>query len=152
MRQPKKGKGMGTISIDVDAIRPGMLLAKPLLDSRGGILLPAGIRLTPIFASRIRKWGIAVIEVESHDTRVALSPNDRTIVPPPEAAPAPEPERDPLAEQFVGEVDERFINVADNALMMTLRGIVIRRLLADGGKRVSALAQGQKKGPAGQCP
>ncbi|MDR2391777.1 MAG: hypothetical protein LBE84_08885 [Planctomycetota bacterium] len=143
---------MGTISIGVDAIRPGMRLAKSLLDPGGNTLLPAGIRLTPIFASRIRKWGIAAIEVESHDTRAALSPNDRTVVPSPEAAPDPGPERNPLAEQIVGEVDERFINVAGDALMMKLRGIVIRRLLTDGGKGVSALVQGQKKGPAGQCP
>lgn len=144
---------MGTISIGIDAIKPGMRLAKPLLDSGGATLLPAGIRLTPIFASRIRKWGITAIEVESRETRAALSPSGRSIASIPAAAPAPELEKNPLAEQIAREVESRFVNVADDALMMRLRDIAIRRLVAAGRKGVFAFVHGQTGDSADRpCP
>ncbi len=51
-----------------DALKPGMMLAKPVIDPRGSVLLRQGIVLTPEYIEKIIQRGFASIFISDGDT------------------------------------------------------------------------------------
>lgn len=53
--------------LTVDQAREGMVLAAPVTDRRGRLLLPEGRPLTERHVEALRMWGISHVEVEGDD-------------------------------------------------------------------------------------
>lgn len=56
------------LRLPIDVLEPGMVLAKPVIDSRGSVLLRQGVTLTDEYISNIRKRGFASVFISDGDT------------------------------------------------------------------------------------
>ncbi|MBF0430279.1 MAG: hypothetical protein HQK83_03300 [Fibrobacteria bacterium] len=56
--------------VPVTEIEDGMLLAKPILGTDGKILLAPGVELKATMSSRLRNWGVVIVNIleERDDT------------------------------------------------------------------------------------
>ncbi len=134
------------MQLKIDQIVPGMTLAEPITNGSGVTLMPAGIRLTPMFIARIRKWNIDTLDVFTEprrpDTGVRRAPAARKAA---EARPddsGPDKpdggenevpgEREEFARATAIEISRPFVSVKSNPLMMQLRASVIKRLVLHG--------------------
>lgn len=152
-------QGIGTLEkvrLSVAEITPGMKLAKPITNANGSTLMPAGIRLTPMFIARIKKWNIESLDVlidEKESQPEATSESARIKA---AAARGSGDDDEELSEEqlefargVAAEVSARFVNVRDNPLMMQLRAVVIKRLVMHGPDGVvNVLRQWQTPPPA----
>lgn len=130
------------MQVKVDEIVPGMTLAEPITNAGGVTLMPAGIRLTPMFIARIRKWNIETLDVfpekpRSPDTAVRLRSSTSVRLRAAAAArPPPPPPQSEEAVEFARatalEISRPFVGVKSNALMMALRAAVIKKLVRHG--------------------
>lgn len=122
--------------LTIDQITPGMKLAEAVTNAAGVTLMPAGIRLTPMFINRLKKWNIASLSVFVDRVRTGktdVTPVQRASAPAASApATAAMPQPDEFARQIAREVAGWFINLRDNPLMMQLRNTAIKRLVAHG--------------------
>ncbi len=119
-----------------------MTLAEPITNGSGVTLMPAGIRLTPMFIARIRKWNIETLDVFTEprrsDTTVKRAAARKNAEAPAAASGQENGEQDIPAdrEEFARataiEISRPFVSVKANPLMMQLRAAVIRKLIAHG--------------------
>ena len=128
------GEAVDKISLRLEEITPGMHLAEAITDAGGVTLIPAGIRLTPMFISRISKWGLTRLEIRAEDApaKGAVPKPAANAAPPAPAAGKPPPELEEFVRGVAGEVSGWFVNVKDNPLMARLRVAAIRGLVAHG--------------------
>lgn len=67
LEQPPNNIGdlppLNKVRLHLDKITPGMKLAEPITTPAGITLMPAGIRLTPMFLVRIKKWNVEELDV-----------------------------------------------------------------------------------------
>ena len=143
-----------------------MKLAEPITNSAGITLMPAGIRLTPMFIARIKKWNIdtlevlvdkmrtdAVEEIEPRRT-TAIRPHTPTGVRDRSGAGAGgdgalSESQEEFARSVATDVSKIFLNVRQNPLMMQLRAIVIKRLVVKGPDSV---VNSLRRGPLDDIP
>ena len=85
--------------VQVEDAVPGEVLAEPLSNSRGQVLLPKGARLSAAVLSRCRGWGVEVVVVEGEDQEAA--------------------ER----QQLLADLEFRFAEVQDDELMEQIKRI-----------------------------
>ncbi len=121
--------------LNIAQVAPGMKLAEPITNAAGITLMPAGIRLTPMFIIRLKKWNIVMVDVftdspaenrsETSVTRVKRRASGTTSA-------TLTAEQSEFARLVAGDVSKWFVNVRENPLMMQLRNIVIKRLVAHG--------------------
>lgn len=122
----------------VSQISPGMKLAEPITNTNGLTLMPAGIRLTPMFIARLQKWNIEAVDVLADKQEDARPAAGETTV-----APKPRPraedgeytitaEQEAFARTVAMEISRNFVNVRDNPLMVQLRASAIKRLILHG--------------------
>lgn len=50
--------------LTVDQVREGMVLAAPVTDRRGRLLIPAGKELTERHVEALRMWGVSHVEID----------------------------------------------------------------------------------------
>lgn len=132
-----------TIKLPIDQVSPGMRLAAPIKNASGVTLMPAGIRLAPMFINRLKKWNVAEVTVLAEAqpepgpaTRPAggpepvaggvRRPSARAV------ADAANKTEDEFAREVIRDLNKRFANVQDNPLMMALRDVAARKLIALG--------------------
>jgi hypothetical protein len=133
-----------------------MKLAEPITNAGGITLMPAGIRLTPMFIARIKKWNIDTLEVfadkvggdapeENASGKTAILAkssarrDDGTVSEPLEQ----------FARAVATDVAKVFVSVRDNPLMMQLRALAIRRLVGAGpNSPINSL----RRGPLDEIP
>lgn len=142
------------VRLSTEQITPGMKLGEPITNANGVTLMPSGIRLTPMFIARIRKWNIDFIDVYV-DKRPDGAADPLTEDTPEQPAaddklpPAPEEgrsarltairlsgEQQDFARSVALDISRAFVNVKDNPLMMQLRTVVIKRLVMHGPEGV----------------
>lgn len=122
------------VRLGIDQITPGMKLAEPITNASGVTLMPDGIRLTPMFINRLKKWNIESLEVVV-ERRTGESSTTATVVRPQSTSTkvlGMTAEQEEFARSIAADVSRRFVNVRDNPLMMQLRSVAIRRLVAHG--------------------
>ena len=95
--------------VEIDDLSPGDIVANPVVNDKGMVILPKGIKLTPSLIGRLDRWGVTEAEIEGED------PN----APPPKTT-----------EELLCSLDERFSDVEDNQLMMALKAIAKEHILA----------------------
>ena len=93
-------------TIKVEEAQVGDVLAEPLVNPNGQILLPKGAKLSPAVISRFRSWNVEVLEVEGDDP----SEQDR--------------------EERVKALETRFEQVVDDPLMAQIKEIALAHLRA----------------------
>ncbi len=137
---------MNKVRVKTDQLTPGMKLGEPITNANGVVIMPSGIRLTPMFIARIRKWNIDTIDVYAEKKADAAATSD-----PDETASAAEPASDPeqtrdtkvlsdrlsteqadFARTLALEISRTFVNVKNDPLMMQLRTVAIKRLVYHG--------------------
>jgi hypothetical protein len=52
--------------INVKSVKDGMVLAEPVMNARGSLLMDKGTVLREAFIARLTQWGIPVVCVEGH--------------------------------------------------------------------------------------
>ncbi len=139
-----------------------MKLAEPITNAGGTTLMPAGVRLTPMFLARLKKWNIDEVDVfveTLHGDAAGDSPVGADGAPRSrhttsirrqrsgEGATAGAQEQ--FARSVAAEVARVFTNARENPLMMHLRSIVIKRIVAQGpDSSITAL----RRGPLDEAP
>jgi hypothetical protein len=109
-----------------------MKLAEPIINPGGVTLMPAGIRLTPMFILRLKKWNIESLEVFVSETS-ASSGGDTTRSRRSRTTRAQMTvEQEEFARAVALEVHQWFANVRDNELMTELRNVAVKRLVRHG--------------------
>lgn len=124
---------MPKIRLDINQITPGMKLAEPITNASGVTLMPSGIRLTPMFIVRLKKWNIESLEVIVDDfNKTADSGNGKQPRQSHATAAGLTAEQEEFTRRIATEVYGWFANVRENPLMMQLRSVAVKRLVAHG--------------------
>ncbi len=120
--------------LNLSQVTPGMKLAEPIANASGITLMPAGIRLTPMFIVRLQKWNIDTIEVflDRPKEPASSAPNQPRMARSSTSPNSLSAAHGEFAREIIEEVNVWFSNVRENPLMMVLRGIAIKRLVAHG--------------------
>ena len=93
--------------ISVDEAEVGDIVAAPLTNEQGRVLLPKGAKLSAAVLSRLKGWGVYEVVVEGED---------------------PEEEEGMSAAGRMGELEHRFSNWEGDELMMMIKEIARRHL------------------------
>ena len=109
--------------------QPGMILVQDVMDKDGRVLIPQGVRLTPMYLSRLLKWGVANLVIE--ETAPAAPPEPNAMPMPTRQANATQ-EQQVFAQAVATAIQARFAMVENDPLMMQLRSVALRQLLALG--------------------
>ncbi len=139
-----------------------MKLAEPITNAGGSTLMPAGVRLTPMFLARLKKWNIDSVEVFVeiiHGDPPGDSPVGADGAPRPRHTTSIRKQRsgdgatagaqEQFARSVAAEVARVFTNVRENPLMTQLGNIVIKRLVDKGpDSSITAL----RRGPLDEAP
>lgn len=126
--------------IPIDQVSPGMRLAEPIRNSSGVTLMPAGTRLAPMFIDRLKKWYVSevtvAVEDKSGSTTHLRSGSTSTSIsgryPTRTVTSMDGKETDEFSLGIIRDLNRRFANVQDNPLMVILRDIAARKLIALG--------------------
>lgn len=102
--------------LKVDAVVPGMVLAKPVVDLKGHLVLREGTTLTENHVKLLRAWKIPTVDIQGV-SEVSLAELQSRVA------------HDPVAQQALAQIDRRFEGVQD-PLLLSICEIVKRRALA----------------------
>jgi endo-alpha-1,4-polygalactosaminidase (GH114 family) len=56
------------LRLSTDLLQPGMILAKPVIDDRGNVLLRQGVCLTEEYVAKLRRRGFSGVYIDDGDT------------------------------------------------------------------------------------
>jgi len=93
--------------INVKSVKDGMILAEPLKNAHGGIVLGKGTVLTEAFANRLSRMGFYSVCVEGEQTETAENASEQ----------AGDIQRIPLEKLFEGKIESDFMKEIYNALL-----------------------------------
>ena len=97
-------------TISVDQAKIGDILAEPLLNGEGKVLLPKGARLSPAVVSRMQSWGITSLAVAGSESG----------------------EQDGPAAERLEQLERRFAGLEDDSLMMYIKETAKKHLSRPG--------------------
>ena len=92
--------------IPVEEAQVGDIVAVPVENDQGRVLLPRGSKLSAAVLSRLKGWGVHTLAIEGE-------------------------EADPVgksAEELLEELDHRFAGLEDDALMMQIKEVAYNHL------------------------
>lgn len=121
---------MGHQTIDISQATSDMKLTKPVVNASGMVLMPEGIRLTPIFIDRLKKWGVQTVDIVTEKEEAPAAASQGRVSGPTRVT---EVDRD-FAQRVAEDVAKRFVYCKDNPLMAQLRVIVARQLFYHGSR------------------
>jgi hypothetical protein len=101
-------------SMSLSELRPGMVLAAPLFNRNGVMLLPRGTRLTAKHLDQFSRWGVRGALVETLDVDGADTQLDPELV-----------------EAIDEALDDKFVVQDDDELMAEVRRIVRRMTIEE---------------------
>lgn len=131
--QENKDVTFKVIKIDVNNANPDMILAMPVFDKSGRIIISKGTKLTAMFIGKMQKWGInkisvyAVPEELKQDFKVPEEPE--SLAPFNEEPEPVEPEKNNIDEKAEKALEARFKNVASNDKMLGFMLLAKKHLL-----------------------
>ena len=92
-------------TITVKEAEPGDVLAEPLTNPKGQVLLPKGAKLSAAVLSRCNGWGVVSLRVEGEDASAGAT------------------------QELLDALDFRFAELEDDALMLQIKAIAREHLL-----------------------
>lgn len=102
--------------VKVDAVVAGMVLAKPVVDLKGHLVLREGVTLSENHIKLLRAWKIPTVDVQGANESSLAELEARVA-------------NDAAAQQGLAHIERRFEGVQD-PLLLAIRDIVKRRALA----------------------
>ena len=141
--------------VSVEEAKPGMILARPIIDQQGRTIVNRGAGLTQLYISRLAKWGVTELHIETPEDQPAAAvapvpspasvPEEKPPAEPARPAPAAAPEEKPPPEPAASRlppgvyrgpdldarITETFSRVLDDPLMVVLCEVVRKRLAED---------------------
>lgn len=121
---------MGIKQYSVEELQPGMILAQPITDPKGRIMIPAGGRLTPVHIARMPKMGITTVAVEIEEPTPAEGGkkplSGKEIL---ESASSEDRE---FMRRIALQIQERFSNLPDTPLNNELKRLALKHLILNG--------------------
>lgn len=132
-----------------------MKLAESITNAGGITLMPAGIRLTPMFIARIKKWNIEELDVlveRKRETNSVRRPSGQAKQSPLAARGGAvdetlTAEQQEFARSVAVDVSRAFVNVKNNPLMMQLRAVAIKRLVMHGPNGIVNVIRSHQEEP-----
>jgi len=94
--------------ISIKSVTDGMILAEPLKNAHGGIVLGKGTVLTEAFASRLARMGFYSVYVEGEQVETKKNTSD---------AQASDIQKIPLDKLFEGKLESEFMQEIYKALL-----------------------------------
>lgn len=95
--------------IEVTEAQVGDIIAGPVINDEGRVLLPKGAKLSPAVLSRLAGWGVQTIQIEGEDVETRADETGAT-----DAA----------------DLDQRFSAWEEDELMMAIKQVARRHLTA----------------------
>lgn len=96
--------------IEVTEAQVGDIIAGPVINDEGRVLLPKGAKLSPAVLSRLAGWGVQTIQVEGDDVETVTD--------------------EPGASDAAADLDQRFSAWEEDELMMAIKQVARRHLTA----------------------
>ena len=157
---------MDLVESDINAVRAGSTLARPVLSSKGATIFAAGETLTQGDIDTLKQWGIKTVAVTASqaDSAVPKAQADSTTPSPPAAVPPSAPRTEPIrssAPAFAGDlmqavresVAERFVFMdAGDEITKTIFEIAVERQSRLALSRPGTVAPRGSAAPAFQTP
>ena len=91
--------------IPVEEAQVGDVVAEPIADQNGRVLLPAGAKLSQAVLTRLKGWGVFTLNIEGDEQEGSKN-----------------------REELVDELDHRFAGFEDDEIMMQIKEIARRHL------------------------
>jgi hypothetical protein len=106
----------------------GMILAEPITDQQGRIIMTEGSRLTPVHVKRLDRWGVSelVIQLEEEGEEGGEAKPDNEAI-----AAAAQIDQEYMRE-LASVFNERFEAVADQPLMQHLKKVAFKAVVLNG--------------------
>ncbi len=104
------------LTLNIDEIKPGMVLAHPVYNGHGVLLLESGARITKKNIRIFKSWGVDEITVKGEVTRADDTPGQ------------PEPR---INESDEMQLKEKFADVLDDPVMVEILNAASRQLNND---------------------
>ena len=123
-------------TVSVDQVKPGMILAKPIIDDKNRVIVTEGAALTAMHVKRLERWGIKQVFVQDPPpppaaASVGTAPSEAAAAPEKAQAPAQatvqEPPIDPA---LLARIEEMFSSFPDDQRMLALKRFAVRNLAA----------------------
>ncbi len=114
-------------------LEPGMVVAHPIVDQKGRIIIPESTRLTPMHIARLEKWGITKVSVRgveatSIDEPAGGAENGRDEKP----LASNNAEEQEFMRRVAAQVAARFSNLPETPINQELRKLTIKHLVLNG--------------------
>lgn len=118
---------MATKKIGTEEAKVGMVLASPISDAQGRVIMAAGSRLTPVHVKRFSRWGVTelLIEVDEGSGEPVSTPDKE------ESAATQQLDKAYMQEMAL-VFNERFENVAGNELMEQVKKAAFKAVVLAG--------------------
>lgn len=115
---------MAKKQLSTSKVQPGMTLAEPITDAGGRVIVAAGVKLSAVVISRLEKWDVASVAVETGEESAPAA----------EAAPEEPGERTDEIDARLARLDAVFSRVRDDPIMAALHELARRHVAAWTGR------------------
>jgi len=104
------------INVSLDNLKPGMILAQPVRNHQGVLLLEAGVEVSKKNIRIFKTWGISLISIKGSLTEVEGLTGDTEIR---------------VKEAIEKELKEKFCDVLDDPVMVEIFNAAGKQLMRD---------------------
>lgn len=119
---------MSSTKIDTSEAKVGMILAEPIMDKQGRVIISEGSRLTPVLVKRLSRWGVEEIFIDADaDEKDSSGAADDEG----EGTPTVQLDQEYMRELAV-TFNERFHEVEDNPVMEQLKKLSFKIVVLAG--------------------
>ncbi len=110
--------------IPINELKDGMVLAEEIQDEKGRVLLKMGDPLRTAYLSKLERWGITEIKIQSSGDSYnassdgggqAKSPSEVTVTP-------------AITEKYEAILDRKFVDFPSNIMMNTIKEVAVKNL------------------------
>ena len=104
------------INLNIDDLKPGMILAQPVRTHQGVLLLEAGARISKKNIRIFKSWGVLEIEIQGNPAAAKGRSGDTEIK---------------VKESIENQLKEKFCDVLDDPVMVEIFNAASKQLMRD---------------------
>ena len=97
--------------VPLDKLKPGMILAKPVVNEKGMALCAEGTELSVTLIQRLARMNVSMVTLKGHPVETGTSIKTR--------------------DERISELEHRFEHVVDNPLMKKIQSAIIKTIMAE---------------------
>ena len=104
------------ITINIEELKPGMILARPVRNRQGVLIMEAGAKITKKSIRIFKSWGVNEIVIKGKPGQTATRPREGQI----------------KGESSIErQLKEKFSDVMDDPIMVAIFNAAVKRLVAE---------------------